>query len=131
MLLQAQYMIFDKLREEGYGTGLDDVRLSIEITVPSAQVGRIIGKKGQNVRELQRTTGTVIKLPQPPEHGEVPPETAVHIVGPFISVQSAQRRIRAMVAQGAPAPRLQHMPPPMHQQPPPPPPPAAEETPLV
>ena len=118
-------MIFDKLREEGYGTGMDDVRLSVEIAVPSAQVGRIIGKKGQNVRELQRTTGTIIKLPQPPEHGEVPAETAVHIVGPFISVQSAQRRIRALVAQGAPAPRLQPLGPPQ------PPPPAAEETPLV
>ncbi|XP_037089421.1 insulin-like growth factor 2 mRNA-binding protein 2, partial [Pollicipes pollicipes] len=99
---KAQYMIFDKLREEGYGTGLDDVRLSIEIAVPSSQVGRIIGKKGQNVRELQRTTGTVIKLPQPPEDGVAPTETAVHMIGPFISVQSAQRRIRALVAQGAP-----------------------------
>ncbi|KAF0292193.1 Insulin-like growth factor 2 mRNA-binding protein 1 [Amphibalanus amphitrite] len=122
---KAQYMIFDKLREEGYGTGLDDVRLSVEISVPSSQVGRIIGKKGQNVRELQRTTGTVIKLPQPAEHGEPNAETAVHIMGPFISVQSAQRRIRALVAQGAPVPRLQ----PVSQ----PPPPAAvsDETPLV
>ena len=119
-------MIFDKLREEGYGTGLDDVRLSVEISVPSAQVGRIIGKKGQNVRELQRSTGTVIKLPQPPEHGEPPAETAVHIIGPFISVQSAQRRIRALVAQGVPAPRLHPVPP---QQPPPPL--AGDESPAV
>jgi len=28
------------------------------------QVGRIIGKGGQNVREMQRLTGAVIKLPE-------------------------------------------------------------------
>ena len=28
------------------------------------QVGRIIGKGGQNVREMQRTTSSVIKLPE-------------------------------------------------------------------
>ena len=95
-------MIFDKMREEGYGVGIEDVRLPVEMAVPSAQVGRIIGKKGQNVRELQRSTGTVIKLPQPPEDGTSPEETVVHMVGPFYSVQSAQRRIRALVMQGAP-----------------------------
>lgn len=51
------------------------------------QVGRIIGKGGQNVRELQRVTGSIIKLP---EHGTAPPadeETTVHIIGPFFSTQ--------------------------------------------
>lgn len=51
------------------------------------KVGRIIGKGGQNVRELQRVTGSIIKLP---EHGTAPPadeETTVHIIGPFFSVQ--------------------------------------------
>ena len=85
------------------------------------QVGRIIGKGGGNVREMQRLTGAVIKLPeqvfasskscsvsksknqkrhsnsraQGTSTGE---ETSVHIIGPFYSTQSAQRRIRAMVA---------------------------------
>jgi len=59
-------------------------------------VGRIIGKGGGNVREMQRLTGAVIKLPeQGTSTGE---ETSVHIIGPFYSTQSAQRRIRAMVA---------------------------------
>lgn len=50
-------------------------------------MGRIIGKGGQNVRELQRVTGSIIKLP---EQGASPPtqeETTVHIIGPFFSVQ--------------------------------------------
>ncbi|KAG5325539.1 IF2B1 protein, partial [Pseudoatta argentina] len=101
---KAQYLIFEKMREEGYVAGTEDVRLTIEILVPSTQVGRIIGKGGQNVRELQRVTGSVIKLSEqqatPPSAEE---ETTVHIIGPFFSVQSAQRRIRAMVLQsGAP-----------------------------
>ncbi|XP_031786315.1 insulin-like growth factor 2 mRNA-binding protein 3 isoform X4 [Nasonia vitripennis] len=97
---KAQYLIFEKMREEGFVSGTEDVRLTVEILVPSAQVGRIIGKGGQNVRELQRVTGSVIKLSEqqatPPTADE---ETTVHIIGPFFSVQSAQRRIRAMVVQ--------------------------------
>ncbi|XP_055302238.1 insulin-like growth factor 2 mRNA-binding protein 1 isoform X3 [Sitodiplosis mosellana] len=100
---KAQYLIFEKMREEGFVTGTDDVRLTVEILVPSSQVGRIIGKGGQNVRELQRVTGSIIKLP---EHGALPAEeeTTVHIIGPFFSVQSAQRRIRAMILSTNPPP---------------------------
>lgn len=100
---KAQYLIFEKMREEGFMSGSDDVRLTIEIVVASSQVGRIIGKGGQNVRELQRVTGSLIKLPEQPA-ASADHDTTVHIVGPFYSVQSAQRRIRSMVAQaGAPA----------------------------
>lgn len=73
------------------------------------KVGRIIGKGGQNVRELQRVTGSIIKLPEhttstaasPPSVDE---ETTVHIIGPFFSVQSAQRRIRTMITITNPPP---------------------------
>ncbi|KMZ09135.1 insulin-like growth factor 2 mRNA-binding protein 1 isoform X3 [Drosophila sechellia] len=103
---KAQYMIFEKMREEGFMCGTDDVRLTVELLVASSQVGRIIGKGGQNVRELQRVTGSVIKLP---EHALAPPsggdeETPVHIIGLFYSVQSAQRRIRAMMLSTNPPP---------------------------
>lgn len=92
---KAQYLIFEKLRDEGFCSGVEDVKLTVEIMVPSAQVGRIIGKGGQNVREMQRLTGAIIKLPeQGTSTGE---ETSVHIIGSFYATQSAQRRIRAMV----------------------------------
>ena len=35
---KAQYLIFEKLREEGFSSGMEDVKLTVEITVPSAQV---------------------------------------------------------------------------------------------
>jgi len=92
---KAQYLIFEKLREEGFSSGLEDVKLTVEIMVPSSQVGRIIGKGGQNVREMQRLTGAIIKLPE--QGSSTGEETSVHIIGSFYSTQSAQRRIRAMV----------------------------------
>ncbi|CAB3225312.1 unnamed protein product [Arctia plantaginis] len=118
---KAQYLIFEKMREEGFMSGSDDVRLTVEIVVASSQVGRIIGKGGQNVRELQRVTGSLIKLPEQPQQAlagqQQDHDTTVHIVGPFYSVQSAQRRIRAMVAQAsAPGRRRAAQPAPPPQQ---------------
>lgn len=83
-------MIFEKMREEGFSNGVDDVRLTIEIMVPSSQVGRIIGRGGQNVRELQRITGSSIKLPDITANAAGAgneEETTVHIIGTFIAVQ--------------------------------------------
>ncbi|XP_065561793.1 insulin-like growth factor 2 mRNA-binding protein 3-B [Artemia franciscana] len=93
---KAQYLIFEKMREEGFAQG-DEVRLTVEILVPATQVGRIIGKGGQNVRELQRATSSIIKLPE--QGASSGDEVTVHIIGTFYAVQSAQRRIRAMVSQ--------------------------------
>ena len=35
---KAQYLIFQKLREEGFANGQEDIRLTVEIMVPSTQV---------------------------------------------------------------------------------------------
>lgn len=35
---KAQYLIFEKMREEGFANGTDDVRLTVEILVASSQV---------------------------------------------------------------------------------------------
>ena len=59
----AQFYIYDKIRNERY-TPDDNIKLRAEIHVPSHVVGRIIGKSGKNVRELQRSTGATIKLPE-------------------------------------------------------------------
>lgn len=81
---KAQYLIFEKIREDGYGNG-SDARLTVEVVIPSSQVflyllfyaifclttyfyllkvGRIIGKGGATVKELQRATNASIKLPE-------------------------------------------------------------------
>ena len=60
---KAQYYIYEKIRQERFATD-DNVKLRAEIQVPAHIVGRIIGKSGKNVRELQRSTGATIKLPE-------------------------------------------------------------------
>uniref|UniRef100_A0A1W7RAC0 Insulin-like growth factor 2 mRNA-binding protein 1 n=1 Tax=Hadrurus spadix TaxID=141984 RepID=A0A1W7RAC0_9SCOR len=92
---KAQFMVFKKVSFEGFA-GPQEARLRVEIFVPSNQVGRIIGKGGQTVRELQRLTHAIIKLPEESQNTESE-EIPVHIIGDFYSTQAAQRQIRALV----------------------------------
>lgn len=80
-------MIFDKLRDEGFVPATEEVRLTVEILVPSSQVGRIIGRGGSNVRELQRVTGSIIKLPSQGSTDGTEDTTTVHIIGHFLATQ--------------------------------------------
>jgi insulin-like growth factor 2 mRNA-binding protein 1 len=93
---RASYMVFEKMKSEGFA-GNDEVRLKTAIRIPKTFVGRIIGKSGKNVRELQRVTGAMIKLPEDPAtQGD---EVTVEVFGNFMSTQSAHGRIRALVSQ--------------------------------
>lgn len=93
---RASYMVFEKLKLEGFA-GNDDVRLKTSLHIPKVAVGRIIGKGGKNVRELQRVTGAMVKLPEDPTtQGE---EVTVEVYGSFMSIQGAHSRIRAMANQ--------------------------------
>ncbi|GFU38040.1 insulin-like growth factor 2 mRNA-binding protein 1 [Nephila pilipes] len=92
---KAQFMIFKKVGFEGY-RGPQDATLKVEIFVPTNQVGRIIGKGGATVREMQRMTHALIKFPENGQNSETE-ETAVHIVGDFFCAMAAQRQIRTLV----------------------------------
>jgi insulin-like growth factor 2 mRNA-binding protein 1 len=93
---RASYMVFEKLKMEGFA-GNDDVRLKTSLRIPKVAVGRIIGKGGKNVRELQRVTGAMVKLPEDPTtQGD---EVVVEVFGSFMSIQGAHSRIRAMANQ--------------------------------
>ncbi|KAG8184266.1 hypothetical protein JTE90_001084 [Oedothorax gibbosus] len=94
---KAQYMIFKKVTFETYTGAQESHCLKVEIFVPSNQVGRIIGKGGQTVRELQRQTHAIIKLPEESDNTSETDETPVHLIGDFYSTQAAQRQIRALV----------------------------------
>lgn len=100
---KAQMLVFRKVLHESGLPG--ESTLKVEIMVPSSQVGRIIGKNGNTVRELQRLTRAQIKLPEPEERTnaanvDADAETPVSIIGDFLSSQSAQRQIRALVTRG-------------------------------
>lgn len=84
---KAQVQIFKKVvidLDRGGASSGEASPLKVEIYVPSTQVGRIIGKGGSTVRELQKLRKVQIKLPEPGDQamaGE--PETPVTITGDF------------------------------------------------
>jgi len=92
---KSQYYIYDKLRQDGYA-GDDEVRLRAEINVPTSLIGRLVGKGGQNVRQLQQTTGATIKLPEDSQQTSAS-EVPVKIFGTFQASQFAQRRIQSII----------------------------------
>ncbi|CAJ0579206.1 unnamed protein product, partial [Mesorhabditis spiculigera] len=68
---RAQFWIYQRVAEQT-SHNIEDVKLRTEIQVPAKLVGRIIGKGGQNVRELQRITGAqvdIVKIPDENEEG--------------------------------------------------------------
>jgi insulin-like growth factor 2 mRNA-binding protein 1 len=92
----ASFLVFEKMKLEGFG-GNDDVRLMVIIRIPKPMVGRVIGKGGKNVRELQRVSGAMIKLPEDPSvQGD---EVAVELYGNFVNTQTAHARIRLLANQ--------------------------------
>ncbi|KAK0417668.1 hypothetical protein QR680_013139 [Steinernema hermaphroditum] len=99
----ALYYIFDKVAEQIF-CPLDELRLHSEITVPSSLVGRIIGKSGQNVRELQRITQAVVKIPEDSHRNEPQvmsfdeePLSTVRIYGCYFATQAVEIRINQLV----------------------------------
>ncbi|XP_074888325.1 insulin-like growth factor 2 mRNA-binding protein 2 isoform X1 [Buteo buteo] len=109
---KAQGRIFGKLKEENFFNPKEEVKLEAHIKVPSFAAGRVIGKGGKTVNELQNLTSAEVIVPrdQTPDENE---EVIVKIIGHFFASQTAQRKIREIVqqvkqqeqkhAQGAPA----------------------------
>uniref|UniRef100_A0A8C8S8A9 Insulin like growth factor 2 mRNA binding protein 2 n=1 Tax=Pelusios castaneus TaxID=367368 RepID=A0A8C8S8A9_9SAUR len=112
---KAQGRIFGKLKEENFFNPKEEVKLEAHIKVPSSAAGRVIGKGGKTVNELQNLTSAEVIVPrdQTPDENE---EVVVKIIGHFFASQTAQRKIREIVqqvkqqeqkhAQGAPS--VQH-----------------------
>lgn len=103
---KAQFYIFEKVKNELRFAAHDEVHLTTEIMVPKQSIGRIIGKGGQNVKEMQRVSGAIVQLPME-DQGDVD-EIPVTIIGHFYATQSAQRRVRSLMAlylRAQPAPR--------------------------
>lgn len=91
---QAQLWLFQRVAEQS-SRFFDEVRLCLEVNVPLKLVGRLIGKNGANIRDLQRMTGAQVKIPN--ETGSE--QAAVQIAGNFEAIQAVQVRLRQLVAQ--------------------------------
>ncbi|XP_064419479.1 insulin-like growth factor 2 mRNA-binding protein 2a isoform X2 [Latimeria chalumnae] len=95
---KAQGRIFGKLKEENFFNPKEEVKLEAHIKVPSSAAGRVIGKGGKTVNELQNLTSAEVIVPrdQTPDENE---QVIVKIIGHFFASQTAQRKIREIVQQ--------------------------------
>uniref|UniRef100_A0A8C7XIX3 Insulin-like growth factor 2 mRNA binding protein 2a n=1 Tax=Oryzias sinensis TaxID=183150 RepID=A0A8C7XIX3_9TELE len=83
---KAQGRIFGKLKEENFFSAKEEVKLETHIKVPSSAAGRVIGKGGKTVNELQNLTSAEVIVPRdqiPDENDEV----FVKISGHFFASQ--------------------------------------------
>uniref|UniRef100_A0A673L3Y8 Insulin-like growth factor 2 mRNA-binding protein 2 n=1 Tax=Sinocyclocheilus rhinocerous TaxID=307959 RepID=A0A673L3Y8_9TELE len=95
---KAQGRIFGKLKEENFFSAKEEVKLETHIKVPSSAAGRVIGKGGKTVNELQNLTSAEVIVPrdQTPDEND---EVFVKISGHFFASQTAQRKIREIIQQ--------------------------------
>uniref|UniRef100_A0A9J7ZG80 Insulin-like growth factor 2 mRNA binding protein 1 n=1 Tax=Cyprinus carpio carpio TaxID=630221 RepID=A0A9J7ZG80_CYPCA len=95
---KAQGRIYGKLKEENFFGPKEEVKLETHIKVAAAAAGRVIGKGGKTVNELQNLTAAEVVVPReqtPDEHDQV----IVKIIGHFYASQLAQRKIRDILTQ--------------------------------
>uniref|UniRef100_A0A4W4H7E7 Insulin-like growth factor 2 mRNA binding protein 2a n=1 Tax=Electrophorus electricus TaxID=8005 RepID=A0A4W4H7E7_ELEEL len=83
---KAQGRIFGKLKEENFFSAKEEVKLETHIKVPSSAAGRVIGKGGKTVNELQNLTSAEVIVPrdQSPDEND---EVFVKITGHFFASQ--------------------------------------------
>lgn len=86
----AQYLIYRKV---GIENGKSDISLMVEIEILTEKVGKLIGKGGATIKNIQKQTRTTIRL-QPSNNDN---ETSVQITGEFQCTQLAQRHIRNLI----------------------------------
>lgn len=95
---KAQGRIFGKLKEENFFGPKEEVKLEAHIKVPSFAAGRVIGKGGKTVNELQNLTSAEVVVPreQTPDEND---QVVVKINGHFYASQLAQRKIQEILSQ--------------------------------
>ncbi|KAG7505148.1 insulin-like growth factor 2 mRNA-binding protein 1 [Solea senegalensis] len=95
---KAQGRIYGKLKEENFFGPKEEVKLETHIKMAAAAAGRVIGKGGKTVNDLQNLTAAEVVVPreQTPDEND---QVIVKIIGHFYASQLAQRKIRDILNQ--------------------------------
>jgi transcription antitermination factor NusA-like protein len=98
-IYKAEFMIYQRVAETST-MFFSEVALNTEVFVPTGIVGRIIGKNGQNVKELQRITNSIVKVFEEANvcSEEAKETNSVRVTGNFFSVQAVQARISKLIS---------------------------------
>nr|AIM47936.1 IGF2BP1 [Pantodon buchholzi] len=93
---KAQGRIYGKLKEENFFGPKEEVKLETHIKVAASAAGRVIGKGGKTVNELQNLTAAEVVVPreQTPDEND---QVIVKIIGHFYASQLRQRHRRSNV----------------------------------
>ena len=83
LLLKASLCVFSKIKET-MKVPYSEAQLKTEYFVPGSCVGRIIGKKGQVVQDIQDRAQTDIEVPKDKQGGD---DVPVYITGTFNGTQ--------------------------------------------
>ncbi|KAM9077647.1 insulin-like growth factor 2 mRNA-binding protein 3 isoform 3-T3 [Megaptera novaeangliae] len=96
--IKAQGRIYGKIKEENFVSPKEEVKLEAHIRVPSFAAGRVIGKGGKTVNELQNLSSAEVVVPrdQTPDEND---QVVVKITGHFYACQVAQRKIQEILTQ--------------------------------
>uniref|UniRef100_A0A8D3D570 Insulin-like growth factor 2 mRNA binding protein 3 n=1 Tax=Scophthalmus maximus TaxID=52904 RepID=A0A8D3D570_SCOMX len=88
---KAQCRIFGKLKEENFFGPKEEVKLEAHIKVPSFAAGRVIGKGGKTVNDLQNHSCAEVVVPrdQTPDEND---QVIVKISGHFFACQVGPKR---------------------------------------
>lgn len=97
---QAKQAI-NELMQFTHSSILEPGKVHIEIAVPTEKLGRIIGPKGQTVKHIQGSTGTVVRTPDR-RLGDLGNKNVV-IIGTKTQVAAAKRLIEAKLAEAVAA----------------------------
>ena len=90
---RASLCVYNKIKET-MKVPYSEAQLKTEYMVPSNCVGRIIGKKGQVVQDIQDKSQTDIEVPKDQQGGDNVP---VYVTGTFNGSQIAISRIRDII----------------------------------
>ncbi|KAK2111730.1 Insulin-like growth factor 2 mRNA-binding protein 1 [Saguinus oedipus] len=102
--IEAQGRIYGKLKEENFFGPKEEVKLETHIRVPASAAGRVIGKGGKTVNELQNLTAAEVVVPrdQTPDEND---QVIVKIIGHFYASQMQKTHHCCPTLGQAPEPR--------------------------
>uniref|UniRef100_A0A914I4X1 K Homology domain-containing protein n=1 Tax=Globodera rostochiensis TaxID=31243 RepID=A0A914I4X1_GLORO len=96
---KAQYWVFQKVADT-HNKHVDEISLACEAIVPSKVLGRIIGRGGHNVKQLQKSSGAHIKVPDDIRGNDKNcVEATVRIFGTYYAVQAVQQHFGTLITE--------------------------------